>query len=241
MPQTSIKDQLKKLVELQTIDSERYRFKVELEEKPAALEELRKAFEAKKVHLKSLEDHSKTIQVDRKSKELELQAKEGDIAKSNSQLSQLKTNKEYQAKMTEIESFKADKSIFEEKILLLYDEGDNINSEITKEKGVLAEEEKNYLFQKKTVEDAVRDIEEKLKVLETKRNQILPEIDKSSLSRYERVLENKKGLAIVPVKGNSCGGCFMNVPEQSINEIKMQDKLIFCEMCARILYLEDDL
>jgi len=26
-----------------------------------------------------------------------------------------------------------------------------------------------------------------------------------------------------------------------INEIKMHDRLILCEMCARILYLEDDL
>ncbi len=241
MPQVSIKDQLKKLVELQAIDAERYRHKVELEEKPAALEELRKAFEEKKVNLKSLEDRSKTIQVDRKSKELELQAKEGEIAKSNAQLSLLKTNKEYQAKMAEIESFKADKSIIEEKILLLYDSGDIINSEIAKEKSILAEEEKNYLNQKKIVEDAVKEIEEKLKVLEMKRSQVSPEIDKANLNRYERVLENKKGLAIVPVKGNSCGGCFMNVPEQSINEIKMHDKLTFCEMCARILYLEDDL
>lgn len=241
MPQVSIKDQLKKLVDLQAIDSERYRFKVELEEKPAFLNNLKDKFEAKKANLKTLEERSKAILVDRKSKELELLAKEGDITKANTQLTQLKTNKEYQAKMTEIESLKADKSIIEEKILILYDEGDTINAEIAKEKSVLTEEEKKYLTQKNEIEDAIREIEERIKILEMKRNQLLPEIDKANLSRYERILDNKKGLAIAPVKGNSCGGCFMNVPEQSINEIKMHDKLVFCEMCARILYLEDDL
>jgi hypothetical protein len=45
----------------------------------------------------------------------------------------------------------------------------------------------------------------------------------------------------VPVKAHACGGCFMNVPEQTINEIRMHDKIVSCEMCARILYTEEDL
>jgi predicted nucleic acid-binding Zn-ribbon protein len=32
----------------------------------------------------------------------------------------------------------------------------------------------------------------------------------------------------------------MHVPHQVINEIKMHDRLIFCENCARILYLQED-
>ena len=241
MPQVSMKDQLKKLVELQAIDVEIYQFKTELEEKPAYIEELKRKYEEKKVGLKALEDRLKTIQVDRKSKELELQAKEGDILKANGQLMQLKTNKEYHAKQSEIESIKADKSIVEEKILILYDEGDGVTANINKEKNFLAQEEKQYLSEKKIVDDAIKEIEETVKILDMKRSQIFPDIEKTYLGRYERILENKKGLAIVPVKGNSCGGCFMNVPDQVINEIHMHDRLVLCEMCARILYLEDDL
>jgi len=100
---------------------------------------------------------------------------------------------------------------------------------------------KKYLAQKNEIDDSVKETEEKLKILDMKRSQMTVDVDKANLKRYERILENKKGLAIVPVKGNSCGGCFMNVPEQVINEIKMHDRLILCEMCARILYLEDDL
>jgi len=238
---TSIRDQLKRLVELQTIDAEIFHHKKELREKPLYIEDLKKQFEDKKTSLKNLEDKLKTVQVDRKSKELELQSKEGDILKHNAQLSLLKTNKEYHAKLTEIESLKADKSIIEEKILLSYDESDQVSALIEKEKGFLAEEEKKYLSQKKEVDALIQDLQEKTKALEAKRNQIIPDIEKTNLSRYERVLENKEGLALVPVRNGSCGGCFMNVPAQVINEIKMHDRLVFCEMCARVLYLEDDL
>lgn len=241
MAQVSVKDQVKKLVELQAIDAEIYRFKKSLEEKPVFIEELKQKFEGQKASLKTLEDRLKTLQLNHKTQEIELQSKEGDITKTNAQLSQLKTNKEYQAKLTEIEGIKADMSIVEEKILLMYDEIDAAKAAIAKEKNVLAEEEKKFLSQKKEIEESIREIEEKVKILDMKRHQILPEVDKGSLSRYERILQNKKGLAIVPVKGNSCGGCFMNVPDQVINDIKMHDRLILCEMCARILYLEDDL
>ena len=241
MPEVSIRDQVKKLVDLQAIDSEIYRFKTDLEEKPVYIEQLKKKYEEKKAGLQALEGRLKALQVERKSQELELQVKEGDITKANIQLLQLKTNKEYQAKLVEIENIKADKSIIEEKILLLYDEGDAVSASIAKEKTFLAEEEKKYLTQKKEVDDSIREITEKLKILEMKRSQITVDVDKTNLSRYEKILKNKNGLAIVPVTGSSCGGCFMNVPQQVINEIKMHDRLIVCEMCARILYLEDDL
>lgn len=241
MPEVSIKDQIKKLVELQTIDAEIYLYKRDLREKPLYVEELKKRYEDKKAGLKVLEEKAKTIQVNRKSQELELQTKEGDIVKANAQLSLLKTNKEYQAKLTEIASMKADKSVIEEKILVFYDEGDAANADIEKERKFLAEEEQKYLTQKKEVDNSIKEIEEKLKILNLKRNQITPDVSKANLSRYERILENKDGLAIVPVNGNSCGGCFMSVPDQVIIEIKMHERLILCEMCSRVLYLTDDL
>ena len=33
----------------------------------------------------------------------------------------------------------------------------------------------------------------------------------------------------------------MNVTQQQINTIRMHDQLVECEMCQRILYIEDDL
>ncbi|MBI5150159.1 MAG: hypothetical protein HZA28_05250 [Candidatus Omnitrophica bacterium] len=241
MPEISVKDQVKRLVDLQKLDGEIYRFKVELIEKPALIEELRKKFEASKSHLLKLEEKLKGVQLKRKELELDLKAKEDNIIKANGQLSQIKTNKEYQAKLTEIASIKADKSIIEEKILLSYDETDTVQAEVAKEEIVVDGAEKQYLTQKKQVEEEMMLIQDRVKVLDSQRKQLLPGVDKVSLQRYEKVLAHKNGLAIVPVKDSSCGGCYMNVNPQTINAIKMHDQFVVCEICQRILYIEDDL
>jgi len=239
--QISIKDQIKKLVDLQKIDAEIYNVNTGLTEKPAVIEELRKKFEVSKTHLNQLEEKFKGIQLKRKELELEMKAREDDIAKSNIQLTQLKTNKEYQIKLNEIASIKADKSIIEEKILLSYDEADAVQGEIAKEKVVVEAQEKRYLARKKEVEDEIRLMEDRVKVLESQRKQQLPGVDRTLLNRYEKVLAHKDGLGIAPITDNSCGGCHMNVPPQTINAIKMHDQLVECEICQRIMYLEDDL
>lgn len=239
--QISIKDQIKKLVDLQKIDVEIYNVNTGLTEKPALIEELKKKFEDSKAHLNQLEEKFKGIQLKRKELELEMKAKEDEIARSNIQLTQLKTNKEYQIKLNEIASIRADKSIVEEKILLSYDEADAVQGEISKEKAAVGDEEKQYLARKKEIEDEITLMEDRRKVLESQRKQQLPGVDRTLLNRYEKVLAHKDGLGIAPLNGNACGGCHMNVPPQTINAIRMHDQLIECETCQRIMYLEDEL
>ncbi|HQP11016.1 MAG TPA: C4-type zinc ribbon domain-containing protein [Candidatus Omnitrophota bacterium] len=242
MAEIAIKDQIRKMIELQKIDREIYNLKIDLKEKPAMLADLKAEFESQKVALEELEKKLKAVLVERKEKELELKTREDEIAKANAQLSQIKTNKEYSAKMSEIEHIKADKSIIEEKILVSYDKSDSVAAEVEKERGKVAEEEKKYLAAKKTIEDDIKVIEDRIKVFDSQRKQALPGIDPALLARYEKILKHKEGVAIVPVQGqDSCGGCFMNVTPQQVNAIKMHQELIECEMCSRILYLEDDL
>ena len=241
MQQLSVKDQLKKLVELQNLDGEIYALKKAAAEKPLFIEKLKEQFEGTKIRLKALEDKFKAALLDRKDKELNLKVKEEGIAKANVQLSQIKTNKEYTAKINEIEGIKADKSILEEKILISYDDSDKINADIDQEKRSVLEQEKIFTARKKEIEEEVMALEDRIKILEAQREELNPGIDKIYLNRYERILENKGGLAIVPVKRNTCGGCFMNITHQTINAIKMNDQMVECEICSRILYLEDDL
>ncbi len=236
-----IRDQIKKLIELQKVDSEIHDLKGDLKEKPEFIAQLKAEFEKGRALLSGLEEKLKRIQLDRKGLELELKTKEEGITKANAQLSAIKTNKEYSAKLSEIESIKADKSVFEEKILISYDAADVVQKEIDKEKIIVGEKEIIFLSKKREVEDEVKIMEDRIKVLGSQRKQTLDGIDPNCLGRYEKILHHKDGLAIAPLKGNSCGGCFMNVTQQQINAFKMHDQLVVCEMCQRILYIEDDL
>ena len=136
---------------------------------------------------------------------------------------------------------KADKSIVEEKILLGYDVVDAASKELEAEKAMVAQYEKEFNARKKQVDDDVAVINDQLKVKESQRVRIAPEVRPDYLSRYERILNNKDGLGIVKVIDHSCGGCFMHLTEQVLNELKKYEQIIACDKCARILYLADDL
>ncbi len=237
----SIKDQIRKLVDLQTMDIEVYRLKSNLREKPLEIEALKATLEAKKATLKKLEEQLKAIQVQQKEYEVDLKAKEDAMAKADAQLLQLKTNKEYSAKLLEIENIKADKSLIEEKILLGFDQVDAARKALEAEKGTVTHYEKEFQTKKKQIEDMMAVAGDQLKVKESQRSRLTPDVRPDILSRYERIVHNKEGLGIVPVKNHACGGCFMHLTEQLIHQIKMHDQLITCDVCARILYLEDDL
>ena len=64
-------------------------------------------------------------------------------------------------------------------------------------------------------------------------------IDKAALAKYDRIVKSKDGLAVVPVAGDSCQGCFRILPSQMIHEIRTKKELVCCGSCARILYLEE--
>lgn len=240
MEDASIKTQIHHLVEVQKIDSEIYDLKTLMQEKPLVVQQLKNEFEEKKSGLHQLEEKSKQIQAQRKATELDLNAKEETIRKANTQLFELKTNKEYSAKLSEIENIKADKSVMEEQILLSFEKSDQVGAEIDKEKKVLAVEEATYLAKKKEVDEEMKQIQDRLQVLEGQRKQLIGNIEPSLLPRYEQLISRRQGLAIVPIiGGNACGGCHMDITMQQINAVKIGETLTSCEFCNRMLYLED--
>jgi len=235
-----LKSQIESLVQLQKVDSEIYALKNEKESKPEQVKALEAAFEAKKQSLVGLEKSAQDLLKQRKDKELMLASNEENRKKLQTQLYSLKTNKEYQVMLQQIEEAKADASVIEDKVLQLFEQSDKIKTDIEKEKQRLQEEEKVYSAETKRVRERIQQIDERLAQLDVQRKQILPAVDPKMLSQYERILNNRDGLAIVGVKDNSCQGCNMFVPHQVINLIKMYERLVTCEMCARILYIEDE-
>ena len=234
-----LKEQVKILVELQGLDTQIFRRRNALEEMPENLRMLDEAFKAKMVNLKTLEENLKLIQVRRRDKENDLATKEGSIKKLQTQLYQLKTNKEYNTMQEEISRIKADNSLIEEDIIKMFDQTDIENEKIAKEKEFLKGEEAKLNEEKRRVEEETKRIKTEVDSLNSQRASLAEKVDKTILAKYERILKGKDGLAVVPVTGESCQGCFRILPSQVIHEIRAKKDLVFCENCARILYLEE--
>jgi len=239
LPASNLKSQIVALVRLQELDSEIYALKNELANKPLELEAIQKAFEAKKQNLAALEQKSLELQKTRKERELELGTNEESIKKLQGQLYSLKTNKEFQVMLGQIQDAKADSSVIEEKILILFEETDKLKKEIEQENIKLKDEEKLSGEEKKKVDLRIKEINDRVNVLEAQRKQAIPEVTPQMLAQYERILHSRDGLALVSVKDNSCGGCHMLVPPQVINLIRMYERVVTCEVCNRILYIQE--
>lgn len=237
----NLKDELKKLVELQDIDSHIYSLRQEKDHtKPAELQAIKDAFEEKKSRLQVYEQELQQVQLRKKEKELDLASKEEGVRKAQGQLYQLKTNKEYHAKLSEIESIKADASLAEEEILKAMEEIEQAQERLNEAKGVLSAQEKEFKEAEAQVNSQTKEIEGKIAQYETKRKVIVEGVDPQILTQYEHLLKVRYGKAIAPVINENCGACHMRLTAQTINEIKMYAEFKTCGNCVRILYISED-
>ena len=239
MANTDLKAQIISLIKLQELDSEIYVLENERAAAPQEIQALEATFELKKQDLLVLEKKSLDLQIQRKEKELQLATNAEGVKKLTGQLFSLKTNKEFQLMQQQIADAKADGEVIEEKILIFFEESDVIKAQIDLENSKLKDGEKIFLQQKKMIESRSEEIGGRLNQLDAQRKQIIPEVDSKMLHEYERILHSRDGLAMVAVKDNSCGGCHMLVPPQVINLIKMYEHIITCEVCNRILYIQE--
>lgn len=227
------------LVKLQEIDSFLADLRNEIERKPLELEELKLRLEEKKKQLDVMQEDIKRIKINIKEKELELKSGEEEVKRLQSQLMQVKTNKEYKSLLMEIEGKKADNSLIEDNILDLMEEVDKKELELNKEKENLKHLEAEYSKEEARIKFEIAKIENQIKDKEKEREEVCSHLDTQLLSIYERLLKNRDGLAIVPVVNDACGGCHLSLRPQIINEIKRKDHLVTCERCSRILYLDE--
>ncbi|HAZ10997.1 MAG: hypothetical protein A2047_00455 [Omnitrophica bacterium GWA2_41_15] len=240
MEQKPIKEQIGLLIGLQVIDSQIYVLSKEKASMPDHLRSIDEMIELKKTGIKQAEDNLKNTQLKLKEKEGNLQQKEEQIKKLQGQLYTLKTNKEYSTMLTEIEGIKSDNSLTEEDIIRLMDEIELAKKKISEEKELFKAEEANAQKEKENINLKAKEIDARLSELNEKRNGIAPNIEKQVISRYEKILKNKDGLAITCIEDGSCGGCHLNLPPQVISDVKLREDIVVCGSCLRILYIEDN-
>jgi len=237
--QVNISQELDRLMQLQAIDSQLYKMNAEKEAKPAEIQQMKDALAHKQSDLKDAEAVLKSLQVKRKEKELDLESKEEEIKKFQKQLYQIKTNKEYTAMLHEIEGHKADNSVLEEEILKIMEEIDVAQAKVVDEKKKFEEITKNTDADIKSIEIRGKEIETASADLNKKRDGLATTVDQKTLKTYEKILAGKDGHALVEIVNDSCGGCYMSLPPQVINEVRLKEYIVLCDNCQRILYTKN--
>lgn len=233
-------DQIEILRKLQAVDGELFRLRREEQRLPQELEQAKQAVEEQKTKAKSVDSRLKAIQLQHKQKEIDLSTRETNVKKLQGQLFQVKTNKEYAAIQHEIEQSKADTSLLEEAIIALLDGIDQTSKEHAEELAQVARREQQLRNEQDRVTRALDVIQAQVATCEAQRREIIPLVEPNTLSLYERILASREGVAIVPLIDDSCAGCHMVQTPQVVNEAYLHARLVTCQSCDRILYIDEE-
>lgn len=235
---TSVRELIDVLKQAQELDRDIYLAKEDLENIPQQKSSLEQNLLAERRRLEELEAELKKAHLKQKEKEGELAQKEAQIKKLDGQLNQVKTNKEYSAMQQEISSLKADSSILEEEIIRLLDEVEAAEEEVEKEKSRLKAVSTDHDARLKELGEKEKTQREARDRLQKDRDVILQKVDPETKTLYDVIIRKKSGLALAAVAGENCGACQLLLRPQVLNELQMGERLITCESCNRILYLE---
>lgn len=226
---------LKQLIELQELDSRLMHLESLKGDLPHQVSLLREELEQSKNELVEKEDKIRVYKRERGIVEMEIKALEGRKQKYESQLFQVKTNREYDAVTHEIESVKDQTAVKEGRILELMDLEDETDQAIETLGEKIQMMEGRLREKEKQLKEKLAETEKDEAFLNDRRDKVHRTLTPRILSTYDRIRNAKKGYAVAPVINRACGGCFKSLPPQRILEIKQMNKLYLCEVCGRIL------
>jgi predicted nucleic acid-binding Zn-ribbon protein len=231
-----LKQDLSLLFDLQTYDIQIADINKQISLAPSLIEEKNKALDKIKTELNGIKKKYVDLVSLKKEKETLLESKEKSIEKHFMELNRVKSNDNYNTLLLEIEKSKADKSVFEDELLVLMEKVDEESAKIKIAENELQEFEKNTKKYISDIESNIVRLKEEVSALEKVIEDHKLKINKSMLSQYERLKYGRDGCGVALIDGESCSGCGMILRTQLINQALKGQALVFCDNCSRILF-----
>ncbi len=234
-----MKSELEKLVELQKTDTNIRKLKKAIETAEQRRAGIEQEFEQHAFEIRAIQNKGEEAKGARVELEKQIAEAKANLERAERNLKSSTNQKEYEAAMREADTLQKQINAFETQVL----EKMNAIEEIDK---VLAERAEEIESLQGNHKAAVADFEKELAnqrrefEAETKRRQeVFVTLPPNLAGVYNRMAtRSRDGIAVAEVKGGACSACFMSLRPQMLLEIKANDRIITCESCARILYID---
>jgi predicted nucleic acid-binding Zn-ribbon protein len=235
------KKQIDTLVELQKIVIEAGKHQAFLQDVPTRISALESRLEEFVGDVKKDEEDLGELNRRYRAYESDVQMNLGKIQKSQEKLREVKTNKEYQSSLKEIEDLKAINSKIEDEMLEFLEQIDQAEKDLSRRKQHYSEVVDGINREKDSISQAAGKSEKKLAELGSNRSVIEESLDSGLLEIYNRQRKKQTdGVAIAEVKDGVCQGCNMNIPSQMYNELQRCNSLKNCPSCERLIYWQNN-
>lgn len=227
------------LLELQSLDMRRQELERALRELPVQkeIDELEGALATWRASLADMNARLARLRKEQKEGEWTIKETSASIDVISKKLyGGLVTNpREIEGMQGKLGMLQASKTRLEDQVLGYMEEIELLESE-TKAMGARVDESAARLEELKKARDAeVGRLTSELAGVTRERDTLASTISGALLAKYEQLLKDRGGVAVVPVCGSTCGGCHVVLPTFLVTLAKPNNAVVRCENCGRIL------
>lgn len=234
-----MQQEVKLLIKLQAIDLEVKHIQEKKEKGPEGLCHIEKKAKEQEEEFKTALEKQKELKQKKKEKETGLEDEIARLKKCQGKLMAVKTNREYQALLKEIEEIKKANRKREDEIVAVMEDIERLENEIKEKQEELSKIKEEITIEKRKLDSLFHKYDKELAKFEENRKTMVKDIPEDLLKRYDFLRSKRNGLAVVGALNAVCLGCHMNIPPQLYNELLKEKKMIYCPSCQRMIYYQD--
>jgi len=178
--------------------------------------------------------------------ELDIKDRDTQVLSFRAGLNAARSNKEYAAILTQINTLKADNAQIEDRALTVIQNIEALKTQVDALSEQIESEEARLNEINSQSEKELTKLNAMLESLNKTRGGATEGIPAGTLSTFERISANYEGeaMAMIEIHGRKpphtyiCGGCFMGLTPEHVNALSLRDEIRTCDNCGRILYID---
>jgi len=232
----TLQNTLRLLIELQEIEKKVRALAEQKARAPIQIAMMQEEESKAEGRLAEKEEMFKSAQRLRRELESEVEELEGRKNKSKQRLLEIKSNKEYQATLKEIDDIEDLIRRREDQIIEQMEVAESLANDIREHERLLSEAHKRLEQEGAQLEKEAAKADTLIASLEEEKERLKPQIPAEMWQKYQLLSANRGGVALAPVTQATCQVCNMNLPPQLFIDLQKNEKMMHCPNCQRIIY-----
>ncbi len=228
---------VKKLLELQSVDQEVVSLTKDIDSLPA--EEARRRRKLDELQRLAADCRSRFLKTELDARGLEkaIRGSDDEIKRLNERLNVVRNNAEYQATLFQIEAVRKDRDVMQEECLKLLEAVEGLRPELATAEAAVAAEAKVLEVFLAEAEALRKSRAGAIAEVRGRRDAMTGGIPEELLREYEGLFKTRDGVAVCPVEGGYCQGCYNKITMNDTARLLGKSSVVKCGSCQRILFL----
>ena len=236
-----MKEGLLQLLKLQEVDKKLLSLEEAKEKYPAEIDLRRSRIAKARSGLADLEAQSAEFEKQQRHCEREIESGKATLREREERFAVVTTNKEYDSLQLEIEICKTTIAEHETQLLKALEGLEQIQEQIAEEQGSFEEVRGAEQERIDELEGQLGTMQEQIDEVAASRQVVakgIEDINAQLLQTYERK-KGRRGIRVAAVRKEACGACYHQMPAQVRNEVRVGNRVIYCESCGTIMVWDE--